>query len=172
MSIPQVLEEVQANGFPTVLVTGGEPLLQGQVVDLMGALMADGRTVLLETSGTLGNDKLVPLDQVPTGVHRIVDIKAPGSGIAADLIDWKGISDLGAGDEIKLVCRDRADYEWGRKVVREGELIPSSTVVTFSPVLGELPARDLAEWILADGLDVCFLIQLHRAVWPDIERGV
>ena len=172
MSIHQVLEAVQGNGFPTVLVTGGEPLLQGEVVELMAALLADGRTVLLETSGVLGNDKLVPLDQVPDGVRRIVDLKAPGSGIPDELIDWAGISGLGTGDEIKIVCRDRTDYEWGRELVRSGGRVPSETLVTFSPVQGELRPADLAEWILADGLDVCFLIQLHRVVWPEIERGV
>ncbi len=172
MTIPQVMGSVQENRFPTVLVTGGEPLLQGEVVDLLAALLADGRTVLLETSGTLGHDKLVPLDQVPVGVRRIVDIKAPGSGIAGELIDWNGISGLGAGDEIKIVCRDRADYEWARELVLAQERIPSETTVTFSPVQGDLRPSDLAEWILADGLDVHFLIQLHRVVWPEIERGV
>lgn len=172
MSIPQVLESVQDYGFPTVLVTGGEPLLQGEVVELLAALLADGRTVLLETSGALGHDKLVPLDQVPDGVRRIVDLKAPGSGISGELIDWTGIAGLGADDEIKIVCRDRTDYEWGRDLVRAGDRIPSQTLVTFSPVQGVLRPADLAEWILADGLDVFFLIQLHRAVWPEIERGV
>ena len=172
MDIDQVLESVRGYGFPTVLVTGGEPLLQGEVVDLLATLLADDRTVLLETSGALGHDKLVPLDQVPKGVRRIVDIKAPGSGIPGEIIDWKGIAGLGADDEIKIVCRDRADYEWGRDLVREGDRIPSATVVTFSPVQGELLPADLAEWILADGLDVFFLVQLHRVVWPDVQRGV
>ena len=171
-SIQQVLESVQANGFSTVLVTGGEPLLQGEVVDLMEALLADGRTVLLETSGALGHDKLVPLAKVPAGVHRIVDLKPPGSGISADLMDRAGISCLGSGDEVKIVCATRADYEWGRDLVRSGDLIPADVLATFSPVQGALEPRDLAEWILADGLDVCFQIQLHRAVWPEIERGV
>jgi len=172
MSIPQILEAVQGNGLSTVLVTGGEPLLQGEVVDLMAALLADGRTVLVETSGTLGHEKLVPLGNVPVGVHRIVDLKAPGSGISAELIDWAGIAGLGAGDEVKIVCRDRDDYRWGRKWVLAGDRIPAETTVTFSPVHGEMPPSDLAEWILADGLDVCFQIQLHRAVWPGVERGV
>ena len=172
MSIQQVLDSVQGNGFSTVLVSGGEPLLKGEVVDLMTALLADERTVLLETSGVLGNDKLVPLDQVPEGVHRIVDLKAPGSCIPGEDIDWAGISGLGKGDEIKIVCRDRTDYEWGRELVRAGDKVPSETLVTFSPVQGELRPADLAEWILDDRLDACFLLQLHRVVWPEIERGV
>ena len=146
--------------------------MQPEVVDLLDALLADGRTVLLETSGALGHDKLIPLGQVPKGVHRIVDLKAPGSGISAELIDWEGVADLGAGDEIKIVCADRDDYEWGREVVVSGDRIPPGPVITFSPVEGTLLPRELAEWILADGLDVCFLIQLHRAVWPEVDRGV
>ena len=172
MSVEDILAEVDRHGFSTVLVTGGEPLLQAGVVDLMAALVGDGRTVLLETSGALGHDKLIPLDQVPAGVHRIVDLKAPGSGISGDLIDWTGIAQLGAGDEIKIVCADRADYEWGRDLVLAGDRFPADVEATFSPVQPDLPPRDLAEWILADRLDACFQIQLHRAVWPDADRGV
>ncbi len=172
LGIPDILAEVRDHGYATVLVTGGEPLLQAGIVDLLAALLADGHTVLLETSGTLGHEKLVPLGQVPTGVHRIVDLKAPGSGIPAELIDWEGISGLVSGDEIKIVCSDRKDYEWGRDLFRAGDRIPPETEVTFSPVQDELRPSELAEWILADGLDVCFQIQLHRAVWPEVDRGV
>jgi len=172
LGIQEILTEVRGNGFSTVLVTGGEPLLQAEAVDLMTALLKDGRTVLLETSGTLGHDKLVPLAEVPAGVHRIVDLKAPGSGIKASLIDWEGIARLGRGDELKIVCTGRGDYEWGRDLLRAGERFPAEVEVTFSPVQPDLVPRDLAEWILADGLDACFQIQLHRAVWPDTDRGV
>lgn len=172
MAVDRVVEIVRESGFPTVLVTGGEPLLQPEVRDLMQALLGDGRRVLLETSGTLGHDKLLPLAEVPAGVHRIVDVKAAGSGIAADLIDWDGIAVLGAGDELKFVLAGREDYEWARDLVRKAGRLPAETLVTFSPVEETLPARDLAEWILADKLDVRFQIQLHRAVWPDVDRGV
>ena len=172
LATTDIVEEVREHGFATVLVTGGEPLLQAEVVDLMRSLLDDGRTVLLETSGTLGHEKLVPLCEVPHGVNRIVDLKAPGSGIDTALIDWKGISSLGAGDEVKIVCADRKDYEWGRDLVRAGVRIPDTVEVTFSPVQPDLRPRDLAEWILADKLDACFQIQLHRAVWPDSDRGV
>jgi 7-carboxy-7-deazaguanine synthase len=171
MTVERVVERVRAEGFATVLVTGGEPLLQPDVRDLMAALLADGRRVLLETSGTLGHDKLLPLGEVPAGVHRIVDVKAPGSGIPADLIDWDGLGRLGEDDELKFVLAGRADYEWARDLVREGARLPAGPLVSFSAVEATLPARDLAAWILADRLDVRFQIQLHRAVWPDVERG-
>ena len=169
--ISALVAEIRETGLPTVLVTGGEPLLQRPVVDFMAALLADGRRVLLETSGThLGGG--VALNEVPAGVKRIVDIKTPGSGIAPDLIDWPGIAALGADDEIKIVCADRQDYVWARDLVRAGDRWPSATTVSFSPVCGELEARRLAEWILADRLDARFQIQLHRVVWPEVDRGV
>jgi 7-carboxy-7-deazaguanine synthase len=172
MTVEAILEQVERHGFRTVLVTGGEPLLQAEISHLLDALLADGRRILLETSGTLMGNRALPLAKVPAGVHRVVDLKAPGSGIGSEKIDWAGISDLGEGDELKVVCADRKDYEWGRGLVREGGRWAQGLRVGFSPVQDSLPAKDLAEWILADGLDVCFQIQLHKAVWPHVERGV
>lgn len=172
LALPEIVAEVRASGFRTVLVTGGEPLLQRGVLDLMAALLEDGRRVLLETSGTLMAGNAASLAEVPAGVHRVVDIKAPGSGIAADQVDWAGIAGLGADDEIKIVCAHRADYEWARDLVRAGQRLPADVRVAFSPVQDSLPGRDLAEWILADRLDVCFQVQLHKVLWPGVERGV
>lgn len=172
MSVADVVAVVAASGFRHVLVTGGEPLLQAELLPLLEALLQDGRLVLLETSGTLGPVNMLALASVPGEVHKVVDLKAPGSAIAAARIDWPGIAQLGPRDELKVVCADRTDYEWGRDLVRAGTHWPSELRVGFSPVQGELEPRQLAEWILADKLDACFQIQLHRAVWPDVERGV
>ncbi len=172
MSIAEVMATVQANDFHLVLVTGGEPLLQKDLIPLLNALQADGRQVLLEASGTLGPANMIPLGEVPAFVHKVVDVKAPGSSIKPAEIDWEGIAQLGERDELKLVCADRTDYEWGRDLVTEGECLPAGVRVCFSPVHGELVPRDLAGWILADKLAAVFQIQLHKAVWPDVERGV
>ncbi len=172
MEVGAVVDVVRGRGFRTVLVTGGEPLLQAGVTELLAALLADGRTVLLETSGTRGPANAVPLSGVPAGVHRVVDLKAPGSGIAAEMIDWEGIAALDGGDELKIVCASRADYEWGRALVREPGRLPAGVPVVFSPVQDTLPGRDLAEWILEDGLEARLQIQLHKALWPGVERGV
>lgn len=171
MGVPEILAEVRDHGFRTVLVTGGEPLLQAGVGELMQALLEDGRRVMLETSGTLTGARALKLADVPRGVLRVVDLKAPGSGIGSAQIDWEGLRVLDAGDELKVVCADRRDYEWARDLVRAGDRWSPELPVTFSPVQDSLPARDLAGWILEDGLDVCFRIQLHKAVWPDRERG-
>ena len=171
LPVDDVLATVRGHGHRTVLVTGGEPLLQPAVAELLTVLRDDGRTVLLETSGTRLPSNALPLNRVPAGVHRIVDLKAPGSAIAPELIDWDGIGTLGADDELKIVCADRADYAWARDLVRGGRL-PAGVPVLLSPVHGSLEPRELAGWILADALDVRFQVQLHRVVWPDVERGV
>jgi 7-carboxy-7-deazaguanine synthase len=172
LAVADVVARVRDSGFRTVLVTGGEPLLQRDLVPLCAALLDDGRDVLLETSGTLGPANMLGLAEVPAGVHRIVDLKAPGSAIAPEAIDWDGIAGLGAGDELKIVCADRGDYVWGRDLVRQDDRLPSDVPVCFSPAHGELEPRDLAGWILDDRLDVEFQIQLHKAVWPDVPGGV
>lgn len=170
--VVDIVRAVGDNGLRTVLVTGGEPLLQGEVVDLLQALLADGRRVLLETSGTHGTDGAVTLDEVPAGVCRIVDIKAPGSGIPAERIDWPGIAGLESPDELKIVCAGREDYEWARDLIRKGERLPGGVPVSLSPVQGTLAPRDLAAWMLEDELEAIFQIQLHKLVWPEVDRGV
>jgi 7-carboxy-7-deazaguanine synthase len=172
MPVTEVTVAVAASGFRHVLVTGGEPLLQRELIPLLEALLEDERVVLLETSGTLGPANMLSLASVPTAVHKVVDLKAPGSAIAPAQIDWPGIAGLGPRDELKIVCADRSDYKWGRDLIRGAEHWPSELRVSFSPVHGELEPRQLAEWILADKLDAGFQIQLHRAVWPEVERGV
>jgi len=171
-TVSQVMTVVRDNGHRTVLVTGGEPLLQKELLPLLEELLSDGRTVLLETSGTLGPANILPMSAVPSAVHKVVDLKAPGSSISADIIDWPGIAQLNERDELKIVCADRADYEWGRDLVREASHWPAGLRVSFSPVQGDLEPRDLAEWILDDKLDAVFQIQLHKVIWPDVERGV
>lgn len=171
MSVDEVLAVVVDHGFPTVLVTGGEPLLQKDVVPLMERLLAAGCEVLLETSGTRGPVSAVPLDAVPAGVHRVVDLKAPGSGIDPGCIDWDAIARLGERDEVKIVCRDRADYDWALGHLRAGR-VPAGVRTGFSPVFGQIDPARLAEWVLADRLDAVVQVQLHRVLWPDRERGV
>lgn len=172
LGVDEVVARVRGHGLRTVLVTGGEPLLQPAVVGLLRALVASGHAVLLETSGTLGPRSLVPLRDVPAGVHRIVDLKAPGSGLPADVIDWEGLAQLGPGDELKAVLADRADYEWARALVLAPGRLPAGVPVAFSPVQDALAPAELAGWILADGLDVRFQLQLHKVLWPGVERGV
>jgi len=147
-----------------VEVTGGEPLLQPESIDLMRALLDRGFEVLLETGGSL------PIDAVPEGVARIVDVKCPGSG-ESDRNRWDNLDALRRGDELKFVIAGRADYEWATGVVRSRALTERATVL-FSPVHGELSGGDLARWVLEDALPVRVQLQMHKQLWPGVLRGV
>ncbi len=164
MSVDEVLERVAAFGCRTVEVTGGEPLLQSAVYPLMTRLLERFGTVLLETSGS------VSIADVDPQVVRIVDIKCPGSG-EADRNHWPNIDLLTRRDEVKFVLLDRADYDWAREVVARHGLTTRCCVI-FAPVHERLAPRTLAEWLLADRLDVRLGLQLHKLIWPEAERGV
>ena len=169
-SLDDILQEVRAIGCPVVEVTGGEPLVHPNAFRLVRRLLDQDFTVLVETSGALD---VAPLDP---RAHKIMDLKCPGSGEAARN-RWENLDHLTSRDEIKFVVKDRADYEWARRVIRErgldrrvrsGEL----RAVLVSPVWEEMDARSLAEWILEDDLPVRFQTQLHKHIWgPDV-KGV
>lgn len=165
MSVDEVLAAVEAYGCPTVEVTGGEPLLQADVVPLMERLLASGKTVLIETGGHRS------IARVPAGVVRIVDIKCPGSG-ESEKTDWANLALLTRRDQVKFVIADRADYEFARDVVRREGLADRCDAVLFSPVHGELELRPLAEWMLADRIPARLQPQLHKYIWDPQTRGV
>ncbi|MBI2389557.1 MAG: radical SAM protein [Deltaproteobacteria bacterium] len=150
---------------PLVEVTGGEPLLQPGALPLLNELADAGRTVLLETSGERD------ISGVDPRVHRIVDLKAPGSG-ESHRIRWSNVEHLGPRDEVKLVLADRADYEWARDVIARHRLHERAGAVLVSPVFGSLAAQDLVAWVLADKLPVRFQLQLHKVVWGEHTQGV
>jgi 7-carboxy-7-deazaguanine synthase len=163
--VDDVVVEVASFGCRLVEVTGGEPLLQPDVYTLMQRLLDLGHEVLVETGGH------VPLDRVPAGVVRIVDVKCPGSGESART-HWGNLAGLGARDEVKFVIRDRADYDYARSVVGRENLTARAAAVLFSPVHGELRAADLAAWVLSDRLPVRVQLQVHKYIWDPGTRGV
>jgi 7-carboxy-7-deazaguanine synthase len=160
-----IVREVKALGAPRVEVTGGEPLLQPGVYPLMEALLAEGLTVLLETSGA------IDVRLVPPAVHKIVDLKTPSSG-EADRNDYRVLDSMNANDELKFVIGSRADYEWSRGLVRERKLGHKPYGLLFSTVYGKLHPKELAEWVIEDKLPVRFQLQLHKYVWEPNARGV
>ncbi len=164
MTVAAILEAVGRYPCRLVEVTGGEPLLQAETPELLQRLLESGYRVLLETGGQL------PIEAVPEGVVRIVDIKCPASG-EAEKNRWENLACLRPGDELKLVIADRADYAWAAAQVRRHDLASRCTVL-FSPVHGELDPGELARWILEDGLPVRVQIQLHKVLWPGVLRGV
>ncbi len=164
MSVADVLDEVARYDCRLVELTGGEPLLQDEAVPLMKQLVARGYAVLLETGGHL------PIDLVPEGVTRVVDIKCPGSG-EVERNHWDNVSLLDRDDEVKFVIRDREDYDWAVTQLRTRELA-SRCPVLFSPVHGVLEPGELSRWVLNDALPVRVQIQLHKTLWPGVLRGV
>jgi 7-carboxy-7-deazaguanine synthase len=165
MSLDDVMAAVDAYGCSLVELTGGEPLLQKDVYPLMERLLASGKTVLVETGGHLS------VADVPPAVHKIVDVKCPGSG-EAHRMDWSNLERLSATDEVKFVVRDRTDYEYARDVVSRHALDRKVGAVLFSPVHGVLDPRTLSEWVLADRLPVRVQLQVHKYIWDAQTRGV
>jgi len=165
MSIDEVLAEVERIGCPLVEITGGEPLLQKDVYQLMQDLIGRDYEVLLETGGH------VPIDEVPDEVVAIVDVKCPASGEAARM-HWPNLDQLSPHDEVKFVIQDRADFDYARGVVRRYRLDQRAAAILFSPVHGVLAPGDLARWILDDRLPVRLQIQAHKYIWSPDARGV
>jgi len=157
--IDAVVEEVRAQGVRHVCVTGGEPLAQKRCLLLLEKLCDAGLSVSLETSGA------IDIGPVDARVARVMDIKTPGSGEVARN-RWENIALLVPRDQVKFVLCDRADYEWARTVVAEHRLDQRCQVL-FSHSHGQLPARELADWIVADRLPVRFQTQLHKLLWGE-----
>lgn len=158
-SIDEVLGEVARYGARYVCVTGGEPLAQPNCAALLACLCDAGYRVSLETSGAFD---IAPLD---ARVVRVMDLKTPGSGEQARN-RYENLAALRPQDQVKFVICDRADYEWARALLAQHGL-PERCEVLFSPSHGQIEARTLAEWILADRLPVRFQIQLHKYLWGE-----
>ncbi len=164
MSLEAVLAQVRAFGCKLVEVTGGEPLLQKETPELCRRLLDDGYEVLVETGGHRD------VSVLPEGVRVVMDVKCPGSGEAGK-VHWDNLDRLPPGSELKFVIGDRFDYEWARETARARGLAERFAVL-FAPVFDEMDYRDLASWILEDGLAVRLQLQLHKHVWEPGRRGV
>jgi 7-carboxy-7-deazaguanine synthase len=165
MTLDQVLERVRALGVKLVEVTGGEPLLQPEVYPLMERLLAEGYEVMLETSGERS------IARVPRQVIKIVDVKCPDSS-EPDTFDRSNLDHLAPHDQVKFVVASRRDYEFARDFTRAHDLPRRVAAVIFSPVWGKLELQPLADWILADNLDIRFGYQLHKLIWGAEARGI
>ena len=156
-TVASVLAEVAQYPVRQVCVTGGEPLAQKECLPLLSALCDAGYDVSLETSGALD------IAAVDPRVARIMDLKAPDSG-ESDKNRWENLAFLTPRDEIKIVVASRADFEWACEAIRTHKL-DTICPVLLSPAAGLVDATALADWILADGLDVRFQMQLHKLLW-------
>jgi len=165
MSVTEILQAIEA--FPTrlALVTGGEPMLQPSVHDLLRSLLERGYTVLLETGGQ------VSLSEVDPRVHKIMDFKCPSSGMEIHN-DYGNVRYLTRDDEVKFVVGDRQDFDWACDLVRRHNLTARVGAVLFSPIHSILSYEALASWVLNCGIPVRLQLQLHKIIWPDTQRGV
>lgn len=171
MTRDAILSFVQGYPGAIVEITGGEPLLQDAVLPLMAKLVATGRTVLIETNGSLS------IEQIPAEVVVVMDIKTPGSGSGDSFFPGnlaaaanRNIAQPGT-CEIKFVLTSRQDYLWARDLVRSEPLLGNAPI-HFSPARGEIAPEELAAWILQDQLQVRLQLQLHTLIWPHLNRGV
>ncbi len=157
MNLDAIVERVRTLALRHVCVTGGEPLAQKACLELLTRLCDLGLRVSLETSGAL------PVEAVDPRVVKVVDVKTPASGEEHRNL-YAQLASLTAQDQVKFVLCNRADYDWSRAKLAELALADRCSVL-FSPSNEELPARDLADWILADRLPVRMQLQLHKILW-------
>jgi 7-carboxy-7-deazaguanine synthase len=162
-AVSQILAELDKYPGVLVEVTGGEPLIQEGVYPLLEELLAAGRTVLLETNGSLS------LQDVSGEVIKVMDMKCPGSSMHTKM-NFANFDLMGPEDEIKFVISSREDYLWATQLVGSYGLHRKATI-TFSPVAARLQPAMLAAWILEDRLPVRLRLQLHTILWPGRTRG-
>ena len=161
----EVLERVRRMGTRLVEVTGGEPLLHKGVYRLTEMLLAEGYRVLIETSG----ERFI--GDLARAVVKIMDVKCPGSG-ESEKFCLANLDVLERKDQVKFVILDEEDYCYARDFMAKHSLSRRVDEIIFSPVFGQLPLRQLAEWILRDGLEVRMGLQLHKFIWDPEMRGV
>ncbi len=164
MTVNEILACVADFNCDRVAVTGGEPLTQLAAMELLTRLCESDYETLLETNGS------IDVTEVDGRVAKIIDVKCPTSG-ESDGNLWANLQALGPRDEVKFVVASREDYDYARQITALHKLVGRCGVI-FSPVLAELPASELAEWIIADRLDVRLGLQLHKIIWPDADGGV
>ncbi len=164
MPFMEIIAEIEKYDCQLVEVTGGEPLLQKQIIPFLKILCDKGYQVLLETSGH------VDISPVDERIIKIMDIKCPGSG-ESEKVMWENIPHLSENDQVKFVISDKEDYEWAKKILSKYKLSSKQTIL-FSPVFGKLNNDQLANWILKDHLPVRFQLQMHKYIWAPEQRGV
>jgi 7-carboxy-7-deazaguanine synthase len=164
LTLTEIQENVSRYYCNLIEITGGEPLLQSQVVDLSKSFMEQGKTVLVETNGTQD------IDHLPNQAIRIMDIKCPGSD-ESDKMDWNNIERLRVNDNVKFVISNRKDFDWAVSVVKKYNLLNKASVL-FSPVYGLLNPEILAKWMLKLSLPIRLNLQIHKYIWHSNRRGI
>ncbi|HMU42027.1 MAG TPA: radical SAM protein [Ignavibacteriaceae bacterium] len=163
-SIDEIVDRVKSYNCNLVEITGGEPLMQNECLDLMKILCDSGFDVMLETGGSL------PINSIDPRVMIIMDFKCPSSGMMKKNL-FANIKFLKNNDEVKFVIGNREDYEWSKKIISTYEL-DRKCAILFSVVFGALEPVKLVNWILEEKLDVRFQLQMHKIIWHPETKGV
>jgi len=162
LSIKEIIKEVERyHPVKLVEITGGEPLLQADSIELMKLLINKKYDVLLETNNSIS------LKDIPQEVIKIVDFKTPSSGMCNSIL-WDNIKYFNGNDELKFVIADRQDFDWSLGIINKYDLIKHH--ILFSPVYEKLDRKELAEWIIETKLPIRLNVQLHKLLWGD-SRG-
>ncbi len=164
MEIEEILRIVRDHGARHVCVTGGEPLLQKNVHELMKRLCDEGFVVSLETSGDLDCSRVDPR------VLKVIDVKTPDSG-EPDKFCEENIKLAGANTEFKFVICSENDFDWAEKFVRQNEVLKKS-IVLYSPSFEKIDEKWLAKKILSEKSTARLQLQLHKYIWSSHTRGV
>ncbi|HMD13477.1 MAG TPA: radical SAM protein [Bacteroidota bacterium] len=164
MSVDEIVQKVHSYDCKLVEITGGEPLFQPNVHELMKRLCDEEYEVLIETGGSLD------VSTVDRRVKKIVDFKCPSSAMMKKNL-WKNVEYLQKGDEVKFVIGTREDYEWSKKMMHDFAIEQKCSVL-MSVVFGDLEPVQLVEWILSDKLPVRFQLQAHKYIWHPAMKGV
>lgn len=163
-SIEEIINEVKKYNCKLVEVTGGEPLVQKECLDLMKRLCDEGFDVMLETGGSL------PIKDIDERVQIIMDLKCPSSKMEKKNL-YENINFLKPKDELKFVIGNREDYDWSKEIISKYDLKTKSEIL-FSVVFGELEPVILVNWIIEDKLDVRYQLQMHKYIWHPETKGV
>lgn len=161
----QILDRIKAySPVSLVELTGGEPMLQEDIYDLINLLISHSYQVMIETNGSILLDKVSPL------VHKIIDVKCPDSGMGDSFL-IENLSFLHKDrDNLKFVISSINDYEWAKAFLKDHQLYGSH--ILLSAVSSSVSIQSIAEWIIRDRLDVRFQLQMHKYIWSPDVRGV
>ena len=164
ISIKEIIRKVNSYKCNLVEITGGEPLLQKNCIELINQLEKNNKKVLIETGGSL------PIKNISKNTHIILDLKCPSSNMESKNL-WDNLDYIKKTDEIKFVIGNKKDYDWVKKIIKKHNL-EKKCLLLISPVHDKIDKEKIINWILKDNLKIRFQIQLHKEIWDKDKKGV
>ncbi len=164
MNVEDIMDEIRKyHPIKLVEITGGEPLLQADITNLITSLLDNNYKVLLETNGSLA------LDKIDERVHKIIDVKTINSG-SKNGFCMSNLDCMNDTDELKFVISDYEDYLWSKNFIFSNQLLERNII--FSPVFNKVAPKVLVSWIIEDKINVRFQLQIHKYIWDPAKQGV